>query len=186
MKKDFKDFLKKAWHFIWYDDSLLSWFLNVIIAFILVKFLVYPGIGLILGTSHPLVAVVSCSMEHNADFDNWWQANEEWYENTNISKEEFNQFHFKNGINQGDIMVLKDRENIKTGDVIVFNGRGNPIIHRVVEEKEQGFRTKGDNNPVPDAGMTNDIIGEAIFRIPYLGWIKIAFNGLIGQGIIRC
>ena len=75
MKRDFKNFLKKAWYFIWYDDSLLSWFLNVIIAFILVKFIIYPGIGLILGTSHPLVAVVSCSMDHNADFENWWQAN---------------------------------------------------------------------------------------------------------------
>ncbi|MBS3171383.1 signal peptidase I [Candidatus Woesearchaeota archaeon] len=186
MKRDFKNFLKKAWYFIWYDDSLLSWFLNVIIAFILVKFIIYPGIGLILGTSHPLVAVVSCSMDHNADFENWWQANGKWYEDSGITKKEFSEFSFKNGINQGDIMVLKNNDNIGAGDVIVFNGRGNPIIHRVIEENEQGFRTKGDNNPVSDIEITNSLIGKAVFRIPYLGWIKIAFNGLIGQGIIKC
>ncbi|MEK6936985.1 MAG: signal peptidase I [Nanoarchaeota archaeon] len=185
MKKDFKDFLKKAWYFIWYDDSLMSWFLNVIIAFILVKFVVYPGIGLILGTSHPLVAVVSCSMEHNTDFDNWWKSNGKWYEDAGIMKEKFNEFTFKNGINQGDIMVLKNKDEIVLGDIIVFNGGGNPIIHRVVEKSANGFKTKGDNNSVPD-GTTNSVIGEAVFKIPYLGWIKITFNGLIGQGIIKC
>lgn len=180
-----RDFLKKAWYFIWYDDSLLSWFINVIIAFILVKFIIYPSIGFILGTSHPLVAVVSCSMEHNINFDNWWASNGKWYENIGISKEKFNNFPFKNGINQGDIMMLKRGEDIETGDIIVFNGRGNPIIHRVVEKKENGYITKGDNNLIQD-GLTNDIVGEAFFRVPYLGWIKIGFNGLIGQKIIKC
>ena len=182
-----KDFFKKAWYFIWYDDSLLSWFVNVIIAFILVKFILYPGIGFFLGTSHPLVAVVSCSMEHNLDFDIWWENKGKWYEENIISKEKFSKFPFKNGINQGDIMVLKNGEEIIVGDIIVFNSKSsNPIIHRAVQKNKDGFMTKGDNNIVLDNGITRDVIGKAFFRIPYLGWIKIAFNGLIGQGIIKC
>ena len=181
-----RDFLKKAWYFIWYDDSLLSWLVNVLIAFILVKFIVYPGIGLISGTSYPLVAVVSCSMEHNIVFESWWEKNKGLYEPNGINKEEFMNYPFKNGINQGDIMVLKRANNIEIGDIIVFNGKSNnPIIHRVVEKNNIGFRTKGDNNSIPD-GFTNDILGEAFFRVPYLGWIKIGFNGLIGQGIVKC
>jgi len=66
MGKDFKTMAKKFWHFIWEDDSLASWIVTAILAFILIKFLVYPGLGFLLGTSHPIVAVVSGSMEHKA------------------------------------------------------------------------------------------------------------------------
>ena len=84
-------------------------------------------------------------------------------------------------------MVLKNGEEINIGDIIVFNGKNsNPIIHRVVEKNKEGFGTKGDNNIVLDNGITREVIGKAFFRVPYLGWIKIAFNGLIGYGIIKC
>lgn len=55
---------KQFWNFIWHDDSALSWVANIIIAIILIKFIIYPFFGLILGTSYPIVAVVSGSMEH--------------------------------------------------------------------------------------------------------------------------
>src|SRR3989338_1208402 len=116
------DFFKKVWHFIWYDDSFLSWIINVIIAFILVKFIVYPGLGLVFGTEFPLVAVVSCSMEHDMEFNSWWKDNQDLYQSYNISKEQFENFKFKNGINQGDIMVLKKADKLNVGDVIVFDG----------------------------------------------------------------
>lgn len=178
------DFLKKVWYFIWYDDSLLSWIINVIIAFILVKFIVYPGLGIVFGTDYPLVAVVSCSMEHNMEFNNWWELNKAKYGNLYIDKSQFESFSFKNGINQGDIMVLKNGNNLKIGDIIVFKGQSpNPIIHRLVIKDPP--QTKGDNNNIPDS-QTGQVLGKAIFRIPYLGWIKILFNGLVGQKIIKC
>lgn len=179
------NFLKKVWHFVWYDDSLFSWLVNVILAFILVKFALYPILGLIFGTQYPLVAVVSCSMEHNSEFNIWWDKNGNWYVNNNITKEQFSNFSFKNGINQGDIMILKNSLDPNIGEVIVFRGSGeNPIIHRLVD-KNNNLVTKGDNNPVQDR-KTGEVLGKAIFRIPYLGWIKIFFNGLIGQKIIKC
>ena len=58
-------------------------------------------------------------------------------------------------------MLLK-RGDVNTGDVIVFGGgNSNPIIHRVVEELQAGFITKGDHNSVPD-GSTNNVI-EKLF-----------------------
>lgn len=56
--------LRKLWGFIWEDNSIWSWVVNIILAFIIIKFLVYPGLGFLLNTSHPIVAVVSGSMEH--------------------------------------------------------------------------------------------------------------------------
>ena len=56
---------KKVWKFIWNDNSLASWVVNVVLAIIIIKFLIFPVLGLSLGTSYPIVAVVSCSMQHS-------------------------------------------------------------------------------------------------------------------------
>jgi len=60
-----KSNLKNIWNFIWHDDSMASWFVNIILAFILIKFVIYPVLGLLLQTAFPIVAVVSGSMEHD-------------------------------------------------------------------------------------------------------------------------
>ena len=70
-KKDLNSTWKKVWHFIWEDNSIWSWIVNIILAFILIKFIVYPGLGLALGTSYPIVAVVSNSMEHEPSMASW-------------------------------------------------------------------------------------------------------------------
>ena len=187
-KKEANTFLKKVWYFIWYDDGFLSWIVNAALAFIIIKFIVYPGLGFILATSHPVVAVVSSSMEHDASFDPWWLAHGGWYTDRNITKEEFLTFQSKNGFNKGDIMILhgKEASKIEVGDILVFkSSRPDPIIHRVVkkwtEEDKYLFQTKGDNNPksieesnVNEGRISSDrIIGVAAVRIPFLGWIKI-------------
>lgn len=60
-----KTSLGKVWYFIWNDNSIWSWLANIVIAYILIKFIVYPGLGLVFGTNIPIVAVVSGSMEHS-------------------------------------------------------------------------------------------------------------------------
>lgn len=62
--KKIKQLWKKTWHFIWKEDSLLSWIVNIVLAFIIIKFVIYPGLGLMLGTDLPVVAVISESMDH--------------------------------------------------------------------------------------------------------------------------
>ncbi|MAH33592.1 signal peptidase I [archaeon] len=195
-KKKTRKLLKKTWHFIWEEDSLWSWIVNVILAFILIKFIVYPGLGLLLSTSHPVVAVVSESMEHNEmKFDGWWDKNNNWYIENSITKDQFEKFSLKNGFNKGDIMILagKDAENIAIGDVIVFrSNRKDPIIHRVVKKTESGnLQTKGDNNKdsiknslLDETDISEDrIIGKAVLKIPYLGYIKIGFVEILNAGL---
>lgn len=188
---DLRKTWSKVWYFIWDDESLLSWIVNVVLAFVLVKFIVYPGLGLLLGTSYPVVAVVSGSMEHNGlDFDSWWNGRSELYEDLDISKAEFSNYGFKNGFNKGDLMVLIKAKNVEIGDALVFIGNApGPIIHRIVKiDKQNGklfIQTMGDNNSGsrPDEfGITeNKVIGKAFLRIPYLGWVKLGFLKLIGK-----
>lgn len=177
--------LKKIWNFIWKEESILSYIVNLGVAFLIVKFLLYPGIGLLLGTPYPIVAVVSSSMEHNQNFENWWENNQNWYSDMNIKKEDFEKFRLINGFNKGDIVALISSKNVKVGDIIVFKGSlPYPIIHRVVKINEDGtFQTKGDNNinSRPDEMKIpkNEIYGKAYIRVPWFGWIKIlAVDGI--------
>lgn len=192
---DFKELLKRVWYFIWEEDSLASWIVNIILAFVLIKFIVYPGLGLLLGTNYPIVAVVSSSMEHNGmDFQSWWQTHGDFYSKFNITEGEFMDFSLVDGFNKGDIMVLSGAPpvGVKIGDVIVYkSGMPDPIIHRVIDIKNVDgvyyFQTKGDNNqgqiqtPWLDETdvLQSQILGKAAFRVPYLGWIKIWFVDLL-------
>lgn len=192
-KKKLKRAFKKTWHFIWEDDSVWSWLVNIVLAFVLIKFIVYPGLGLISGASYPVVAVVSSSMEHSSNFEKWWASNSGYYSDFGITEGDFSSYIFKNGFNKGDIIVLigSRPEKIKIGDVIVFNGgRKDPIIHRVIkgwkEDNSYYFQTKGDNNARSISGMEtklneNLVIGKALFRIPFLGYVKILFVDFIGS-----
>lgn len=220
MTRNWKKILKNIWYFIWEDDSLLSWVVNIVLAFILIKFIVYPLLGLMLATSHPIVAVVSGSMEHktvhpcierdalglckstdkdvyaicgnkfsskqkvNNDF--FWLTCSGFYEEFGITKEDFSTYPLKKGFNTGDIMVLRGKKpkDIEIGDVIVFWGsKEEPIIHRVVKKtlinERYIFQTKGDHNSKSNSdelAISKDmLIGKAVLRVPFFGWIKILF-----------
>lgn len=203
---NFFEILRAFWNFVWKSNSIWSWLVNIVLAFILIKFVFYPVLGIALGTSHPIVAVVSSSMEHGRSFDVWWSSRAlcngtsctqaEYYSTYNISKERFLSFPFKDGFNKGDIMLLLGVEpkDIKIGDIIVFNShRKDPIIHRVIKiwrvDGGLRFQTKGDGNlhSIDTLGLKETaiepsmIIGRAVFRIPWLGWIKICFTYLINM-----
>lgn len=202
----FREVVHKTWDFIWNSNSILSWIINIILAFVIIKFLLYPGLGLAMGTSHPIVAVVSNSMEHDYDFDRWWDSSAlcgsgqctqgDFYREFGITKTGFLEFRLKNGFNRGDVMFLRGIKpsSMKVGDVIVFkSGRPDPIIHRVIKVwKADGryyFQTKGDHNSRSLGGSSlnemqiseEQVIGKAMFRVPYLGWIKIGFVKLINM-----
>ena len=102
--------LKKFWNFLWYDDSLLSLAVSAILIILFGKFILYPILGMIFGTSLPIVAVVSNSMEHNTEFEKWWTENSEYYESIEIKKSEFESYDLKDGFNKGDAIVLKGVE----------------------------------------------------------------------------
>jgi len=145
----------------------------IITAFLIItaissSFITFFILQVALNTTHPVVVVISGSMEPNI------------YENDLL---------FVQGIDAADIRngTVEDQD----GHVIVFIARwlapeeqGTPVVHRVVnktyddEDGKWKFQTKGDNvltNPVKDAGgfwtSEDDILGIVIGKIPYVGWI---------------
>ncbi|MEM4240055.1 MAG: signal peptidase I [Candidatus Woesearchaeota archaeon] len=198
-----KNLWRKLWWFLWEDNSVWSWIANIILAFVLIKFVIYPGLGLLLGTGYPIVAVVSSSMEHDGSFDDWWNtgrccidsscsqraAPSEMYAAYGITYENFRDFHFANGFNKGDIMILTGPKELAIGDILVYwtDARKEPIIHRIVQAKgvagDRVYKTKGDRNCASAAfeqSIGKDrMIGKAVIRIPFLGWIKIGFVELL-------
>lgn len=207
-------YLKRFWNFLWHDDSIWSWLLNIVVAFLVIRFIVYPVLGVLLGTGFPIVAVVSESMEHGLhhgvlcgrsvpDFkdsvDNYWDICGKWYEERGIGKDAFLQFPFPHGFDKGDVIILwrAHEKNLNVGDILVFQGsRPQPIIHRLVDKRKDAdgywYQTKGDHNMESiegDYGETNispeRIYGKGIVRIPYLGWVKILFvDALRPLGIV--
>jgi signal peptidase I len=176
----------KIWNFLWKSNNPLSWIVDILIIFLIVKFIIFPVAGAAFGTSMPFVIVESGSMHHEGSFDVWWQTHKAWYLDNNIPKDEIQQYWpFLNGFNKGDIVIVKGSKEYKKGQVIIFQvpGRGVPIIHRIISIKQKNnetiYSTKGDHN---DGQLSeeleihkNQIIGKAVSRIPYLGWIKLIF-----------
>ena len=91
-------------------------------------------------------------------------------------------------INKGDIIIYErygKTEEIKTGDIIVFNSENIKIVHRIIDQRllgeETRYYTKGDANQKEDEGyrLDKDIIGQVKFRIPSIGYLTLWINDMI-------
>ncbi|MRZ81797.1 signal peptidase I [Paeniclostridium sordellii] len=76
----------------------------------------------------------------------------------------------------GDMVVTKhkDKANINVNDIVTYrDNEGVIITHRIIEETDEGYITKGDNNNVKDAGILKEenIIGKVKFSIPKIGYL---------------
>jgi hypothetical protein len=172
-----KEQLKKFWNFL-KEDSWPSFFVGLIIALIVIKFIIFPTLTFFTGTALPLVIVESCSMYHSTSMENILQSN--LYTERGIYLNETKNWPLKNGFSKGDIIFVLSAKNLKVGDVAIFShGTGTPIIHRVIEVNDETFTTKGDNNwgllPYEQNTPKENAIGKAVFRIPALGWVKLIF-----------
>jgi len=135
-------------------------------------------------------------MEHDGNFDDWWSQHEDFYLQRDITRSEFQEYPYSNGFNKGDIMILlgSNPEKLERGDVLVFwSGKPYPIIHRIVAidlnpvNGDRVFQTKGDFNrdqvrqpPILDETNIGEeqVLGRAVARIPFLGYVKIWAVGL--------
>lgn len=177
-KKSIGDYFKKFREFL-KEDSWPSFAVTLLLAFVIIKFIFFPGLSLITGTSLPLVIVESCSMyHHDAGFENIFSS--PVYDNYDISLEDTSNWVFQNGFSKGDVIFVVGAKDIEIGDVIIFNGGAyHPLIHRVVEVDGNVYTTKGDNNPSVyhfDKNIHNDaVIGKALFKVPFIGWAKLIF-----------
>ncbi|MCD6301393.1 MAG: signal peptidase I [Staphylothermus sp.] len=100
-------------------------------------------------------------------------------------------------LREGDIVFAYKPKpaDIREGEVIIYRSiDGKLIIHRVVEvvikDNRYYYITKGDNNPVPDyaefrgPGVPYERVegvviemNNAVFKIPYLGYLSLWFHG---------
>jgi len=83
-------------------------------------------------------------------------------------------------IRVGSIVVVKPAPEYKVGDIITFgkiSKTQTPTTHRINEIKGAGamqtFVTKGDTNNAVDAREVrpSEIVGKALFTVPYLGYV---------------
>jgi hypothetical protein len=73
-----------------------------------------------------------------------------------------------------------DKEDIEVGNIVIFEGGSkHPIIHRIIETGGGKITTKGDHNSMllgNEVDVDGDLVmGRAVFRIPFIGWIKLIF-----------
>ena len=96
-------------------------------------------------------------------------------------------------IKTGSVVVIKPELNYKIGDIITFGKdtkKDIPTTHRIVETRaisgKMLYTTKGDANGDPDAREVREkeIIGKAIFSIPYLGYMLDFAKKPIGFALI--
>ena len=189
--------LRRAWNYIWHGEGITSLILSIILVFVIVRYVIYPLGGALVGTPFPVVAVVSGSMEHNGmTASQWWNSpccldqlctrnapQSSIYAPYNITLEQIETYRFPDGFNKGDIMILTHANNARIGDTIVFfsTRRSEPIIHRLItiDTDTQTYRTKGDNNcaiaDFEEHIPGQNVVGKAVARIPFLGYIKIFF-----------
>jgi len=135
-------------------------------------------------------------MYHETGFDDWWAKNSAYYESKNITKEDFQRYNLKNGMNKGDVIFVLGEKSPGKGEIIIFSPNSgstarNPVIHRIITENPIG--TKGDhnidqlkpgNNPagVDEISISQQqVIGKAVLKIPYIGWVKLVFYELLGK-----
>jgi hypothetical protein len=182
-----------------YENTLVGDIANIVVGF-LIAVIVYNGLILLLGTQTPLVSVFSGSMEHDyfdtqtgyhtgplflgVSLDNYWVSYGKWYEENGIQKDDFNEWVATDGFKKGDMLLVVGAETLDIGDIIVFDsGRFNyPIIHRIVEVTDVGYKTKGDHNSQEDPWVIQKekIYGKAAFVIPMAGWVKVIFSDIVG------
>lgn len=81
------------------------------------------------------------------------------------------------------IQGLKNKHDIRIGDIIVYRNQIGFTIHRVIKINNETVITKGDANNISDAPVPYDeVVGKAVtynkspIRIPNLGSISILMN----------
>lgn len=153
--------IKKQW-----DKLTDGWFGNIVYIFLgfVIAYSINIGLGIALDTKTPVVDVVSCSMYPAFD--------------------------------RGDMLLVAGDKTPEVGDIIVYDvlGYNYPIIHRVIKINEDGtYQTQGDHNngqrDFEKSIQSSQIKGKALFKMPYLGWVKLVpmkIFGFINQPLEFC
>jgi signal peptidase len=80
-------------------------------------------------------------------------------------------------VNEGDLIIIKDTGDYEIGEIVTFfqDGDDIPTTHRIINYKDidgvRYWKTRGDANNSPDERLitSDEIIGEVVLVIPYVG-----------------
>ena len=92
----------------------------------------------------------------------------------------------KGTIDSGTLVLVKPEQEYILGDIIAFvNEDGKKVIHRIIEQTDEGFITKGDNNRRIDPGILpmENIMGRSIFVAPFVGFTSMFLQTPLGMSI---
>lgn len=95
-------------------------------------------------------------------------------------------------LEQGDLVVVKERENYRKGDVIAYNSRsiGRVVLHRIVDIEGDAYILKGDNNSWTDneTPTKDQIIGRKWATLSgggrFIGWLREPRNASMALGAV--
>ncbi len=78
-------------------------------------------------------------------------------------------------IKTGSIVGVKEEGEYKIDDVITVKMENDPsqtYTHRVIEVRDDSYRTKGDANDTPDGDPASkeNVVGKVFASIPYIGY----------------
>lgn len=77
----------------------------------------------------------------------------------------------------GELIVIKDSDNYRTGDVITYAKNNTYITHRIVNIDGDNIVTKGDNNNTNDEAITKkDVVGKMVLKLRVIGFINYLFT----------
>lgn len=180
----------------------IAW-VGVILGTISLLFL-FPGFKSI----DPIITVYHNVMEHDGNFEYWWEADGREYAESNIkpksiiygelgiAKQQFKSFPFTDGITTGDALIVSraDYHNLKVGDVIIgwINSVDDLTVTRVIEisTKPGGKRyiqILGDQYNygygVPQLLQKDQIKYRVLAKIPKIGWPNLILSEFLSFGV---
>lgn len=86
----------------------------------------------------------------------------------------------------GDMLIIKKENAYQTGDVVTYEQQGSFITHRIIEQDETSFLTKGDANNAPDGARIRyaDIYGTVLFVLPGMGNVALFLKSPLGALVL--
>lgn len=71
---------------------------------------------------------------------------------------------------EGDLIVVKETEQYKQNDIVVFQDGNSLVVHRIINIDGETITTKGDANKAADEPINVSAIkGKVLFWIPFAG-----------------
>ena len=87
----------------------------------------------------------------------------------------------------GDLLMIREMDAYRVGDIITFRSAGRLITHRVTSVEGDRLVTMGDQNNVSDEPIElGQVEGKMILRIPYIGKAALLLRTRAGVALMAC